>query len=71
MPLVYAVGRAGACFGAVHSLVPPPARRVPAKHRHLLPLLKRLIGAPVAAPCCVDAPFLRHSQPWADSVILS
>lgn len=38
------VGRAGASVGAAHSLVPPPARRVPAKHRHLLPLLRQLIG---------------------------
>lgn len=39
-----AVGRTGASFGAVHSTVPPPAKRVPARQRHLLPLLSRLIG---------------------------
>ena len=73
-----AVGRAGASVGAAHSLVPPPARRVPAKHRHLLPLLRQLIGerkgrrTALLAWCDIICTFgFQHNSPLLRAMMLS
>lgn len=37
------VGRVGNAYKPTHSILPPPARRVPRKHRHLLSVLEKIV----------------------------
>ncbi|PSC73504.1 telomerase reverse transcriptase [Micractinium conductrix] len=54
------VGRAGSSYAAVQSTVPPRPRRVPARHRHLLPLLRRLLDRAAKCPFAI---LLQHHCP--------
>ncbi|KAL4860163.1 Telomerase reverse transcriptase [Chlorella vulgaris] len=54
------VGRLGATLAVAHSAVPPSPRRIPARQRHLLPLLSRLIERAAKCPFAI---LLQHHCP--------
>jgi hypothetical protein len=38
------VGRPGNAYVAAHRALPPAPKRIPARHRHLLPLMQKILG---------------------------
>ncbi|KAL4423217.1 hypothetical protein ABPG77_000009 [Micractinium sp. CCAP 211/92] len=59
-PLHSPVGRDGAAYANVQSVVPPMPRRIPAQHRHLLPLLRQVIARSARCPFSI---LLQHHCP--------